>query len=229
MLRGRTNGSGQPTPTSPPRPPYRPKQRPTAVASLAQWVWLLAGISVFIFCCLLALAVVFGILQARNDHRYERSRTDFDQIRDAVEPIGFLARKRSSQTIPVNVFTRVTGWVTSAGVPAYDVSDGAFDTTTGVWTTRIPGKYQVSASICWTNGALGLRQILLVTNGTGSTTPVSSEVAAIGLICNTLSVNMDLSQDLTVEVQALRTTAGIEVVNAFSTFGIERIGSNVAA
>ena len=228
MLRGRTNGSGQPTPTSPPRPPYRPKQRPTAVASLAQWVWLLAGISVFIFCCLLALAVVFGILQARNDHRYERSRTDFDQIRDAVEPIGFLARKRASQSVPQNVFTTVTNWFTSGGVPAYDVSNGAFDRATGVWTTQVADKYQVSASVCWTNGALGLRQLLIITNGTGSTTPVSSEVAALGLVCNTLSLPMDLPKGMTVQLQALRTTNGVELISPFSTFGIERIAAQVA-
>jgi len=232
MLRGRTSYIGQP-PSSPPTLPTRIQPRGLGrrgesggvLASLTRWLRLAIGVTLFIFLCLASLAIVFGVLQARDQRRYERTRNDIEQLRGGLEPIGFLARKRGTQTIVVNAFTTVTSWGISGGAPAYDDSNGALNFASGIWTSPGDAKYQVSASICWTNGALGLRQMIILTNLTGGIVPLTSTVAAIGVICNSLSVNMDLPQGTTVQIQALRSTVGVEIIGTSSTFGIERIGA----
>lgn len=139
------------------------------------------------------------------------------------EPIGFYAYKSATQFIPAGVFTTVIGWTVAGGSPAYDASDGAMNLATGVWTTRVSAKYQVSAAVCWTVGSFGSRQLIFLTNGNLLATPISSFDALFGIPCNTLSMTMDLTAGTTIEAQVLRSSVGVEVIAIFSTFSIERI------
>lgn len=164
----------------------------------------------------LGLAIGFGV-------KFGFVNEDLHGLWKGQEPIGFYAFKRTTQSIPMSVFTTVTGWSVGGGSPSYDASNGAFNLLTGVWTTQIPGKYQVSASVCWTSGALGLRQLIILTSGNPLATPVSSNLG-LGLVtCNSLSVAMQLDVGVTVQAQALRGTAGVEVISTASVFSIERI------
>lgn len=205
-------------------PPTLPRRSRSPFVLEQRWSrWLVAtlGLLTMIAIGLVAVGIVYGVLESRDNRRFRELDRDIDQLR---APVGFLARKAASQTIPVSTFTTVTGWIIpgAADPPAYDNSNGAMNLATGVWTTILPGKYQVSASICWTAGAVNVRQMLFVTNGTGSTTPVAS-VLAFGVTCTTNSITMNLPVGMSVEVQVSRSTAGAEVVNAFSVFSIERV------
>lgn len=191
---------------------------------LPQRIWtpwrnaFLTGFAVAIL-MILAVAITFGVLESRDDKRYQRLRRDITQLRT---PVGFLARKSGTQSIPVGVLTTVTGWIIAGPAPGYDASNGAMNLATGVYTTPFDGKYQVSASICWSAGALNTRRMIFLTNGSTATTPLTS-LLALADVCTTMSETLDLETAMTVEVQVTRTTAGAELVNAFSTFSIERI------
>lgn len=186
-----------------------------------KWLGFNLASLALIFLCILAVAITFGVFQSRDDKRYQRTRTDIVQLR---EPVGFYARKRNNQMLPANVFTTIIQWTTAGGAPAYDASDGAMNFLTGVWTTQHPGKYQVSASVCWTtSGALNTRQMIFLTNGSATMVPFTSTLG-FGAVCTSMSVPMDLTAGMTLRVQALHTTAGAELVSTLiTTFGMERI------
>lgn len=90
-------------PTTPPR-----RQRSPFVVEERWSRWLVATLALLAIVAigLVAVGIVYGVLESRDNRRFRELGRDIAQLR---EPVGFLARKAASQTIPVGVFTTVTG------------------------------------------------------------------------------------------------------------------------
>lgn len=204
------------------RSPKKSKSKKFLSESIwSKWRSFFIGLGLFILLWLAAITITYSILFGRDDARYHRIRNDIDEIRDAV---GFFATKRGNQNVPANVFTTISSWSTASGDPFYDNSYGAMDFTSGIWTSQMDGKYVVSASICWTSsGTLNTREMRFLTNGTSSYYPFMATIG-YGQVCSPLTATMDVPRGVSVQVQALRTSAGSEVVETvLTTFGIERV------
>jgi hypothetical protein len=79
----------------------------------------------------------------------------------ASEKIFFQARKSSAQSIPNNTQTTVTNWTNT------DIdSTGSFNATTGVYTVSRAGVARIETNIGWVGNATGVRQGIIVFNGT---------------------------------------------------------------
>lgn len=193
---------------------FAPQRVPPGMVRLRN-DWPSLALALFAIVAVIGACIGFGLHAVfTNKHMH--------QLRQRQEPIGFYAYKVGIQVVPTGVFTALIGWSVAGGSPAYDSSDGAMNLATGVWTTRIPAKYQVSASTCWTAGTVGSRQLAFVTNGNVLATPLASNLG-IFVTCNSLSVTMDLAVGTTVEAQVLRSTGGVEVIIPPTGFSIERI------
>jgi len=169
----------------------------------------------------IALSIVYGILEARDVRRFRATRNDINQLRESV---GFYTYKSGIQDVVANTYVTIANWSAVDNAPFYDSSNGAMDFNTGIWTTQVPGKYQVSGVVCWTSsGSLNTRQMLFLTNGTSPSAPFTATVA-YGQTCTSMSVPMNLPKYMTVQILAYRSTAGSEVVQSLLTsFGMELI------
>lgn len=204
-----------------------------SIGTWVRWLGFFLVVLTLLALGLVALSIVYGVLEQRDSERYLRTRNDITQLRQrnaTVVSVGFYARKASQQPITPNIFTTVVDWTTSGGAPAYDSSNGAMNFVTGVWTTPAPGgKFQVSGAACWTpSGGANLRQLIfLINGGVGILTTPFTSTMGMGQICTTLSVNLDLPADTTVEMQVQRGSGnpGQQIAATLSTFGIERLAN----
>jgi len=193
------------------------------------WIWIAMSV---LGAIVLVVIATFGALLGRDDRRWTRARHDLTVVREDIGDLqrdhivaGFMAYKNITQAIPTGPLTTLTNWTTIGGPPAYDDSGGAMNFVTGVWTTVIPGKYMVSASVCWTAGSFGVRTMVILTNGSQVATPIDSKESLVGITCTQISLLMDLTVAMTVEVQVARTSTGLEVVGSTNSFSIGRMGT----
>ena len=181
------------------------------------------ALAVFAAFAAVALAIALGIYATQNEGWKRRSRNDIQTLRNQEDSLGFMARKNGSQTIPPNVFTSLTDWAIDGTPVMYNTAGNAFDTTTGVWTTPLDGKYQVSTEACWTAGAFGIRQQVI------SIIPVVPGVVLLdtslsfGVVCTGMSMTLDLTQGTQIELLVQRNSAGAETISPASYFSIERL------
>jgi len=190
----------------------------TDMTSWSNWHRFVVASLILLALVLSALVIVYGVLEARDVRRIHR-------LERGEDSIGFFAYKNHNQTIPPNVYTTADDWSVDQGAPFYDNSNGAMDLTSGVWTTQVAGVYQVSAATCWTaSGSLNTRRMIFATDGAGTVTASLAATVGYGQVCTTLSVPMRLITGMTLRVQVQRTSAGSELLDTLSSFGIERLG-----
>lgn len=186
--------------------------------------------------------IVFGVLQGRDDGRYDRGRTDIQQLRQQAdqieselaalqanltaitEPIGFSATKLGSQSVGIFFLVTVTGWSTAVGRPAYDATGGGFNNVTGVFTASVAAKYQVDASICWDAGGSGSRVAAITNSALGLMNSFGTNFyGGVGGTCNVMTVVYDLEPGDRVWLVAGHSTFALQTINVFTKFAIERI------
>lgn len=214
---------------------FRSTARPRPAPRLYSWAfyirWALFLGLVALFAAVVSL-IVFGVLQARDDGRYDRMRNDIQQLRaqitsleSSTAAIGFAAYKAVTQSIPPGL-AFVTGWTSAAGMPAYDNTNGGFNNATGVFTALVAAKYQVQTSICWEPGIASVRASVLVTSGTPLMNTFDFDsYGGSGFSCTTSSTVFDFGVGDTVVVLVAHTAGVAQTIATISTFSIERIAT----
>ena len=173
---------------------------------------------------LTAITIVYSVLFSQNQNRFETTRNLIRNIHTDQSPKGFMANLAGNQIIPVGVvFIPLTNWTTTGGAPVYDDSNGAFNGTSGIWTTKNPGRYQVSGIACWVAGTFSLRQMIFFTNGNPAAIPLHSGEGLFNAYCNEMSLTMDLTLGMTVQIQVLHGAAVPLTITVPTLFSIERL------
>ncbi len=211
-----------------------PGGRPTrrwSVSWLATYRWL-AWVSFLAHLAMIGvivLAIVFGILLARDNRRYQRLNRDIRDLRRADAPIGFSVHKNVTQLAEDDVLTILTGWSTAGGFPAYDETDGGFDPDTGFFTVALAAKYMATGLVCFDSSENGTRTGGLA-NSNGGIMGVFNRVLGISGItfqCMGVSQIMMLDVGDTVHLNALSNSGNNETLATRSRFSIERIAQPI--
>lgn len=140
----------------------------------------------------------------------------------ASETVSVGATNTSGQSIPNNSPTIVTNWTKD-----FD-THGAFNSTTGVFTAPIPGKYRITASIIYqTSGVAGDWRIDVYKNGTiqrgnlinGTLTTFANPI---------VSLTSNLLAGDTIDVRANQVSTASRTLNSAASYNflyIERVGN----
>jgi hypothetical protein len=140
----------------------------------------------------------------------------------ASETVAIGATNTSGQSIPNNSPTIVTNWTKD-----FD-THGAFNSTTGVFTAPIPGKYKITASIIYqTSGVSGDWRIEVYKNGTiqkGNLINGTFNTFANPIV----SLTSNLLDGDTIDVRANQVSTASRTLNSAASYNflyIERVGN----
>lgn len=159
---------------------------------------------------------------ATNDGNWSIERLSGPSQIAASEAVAIGATNTSGQSIPNNSPTIVTNWTKD-----FD-THGAFNSTTGVFTAPIPGKYRITASIIYqTSGVAGDWRIDVYKNGTiqrgnlinGTLTTFANPI---------VSLTSNLLAGDTIDVRANQVSTASRTLNAAASYNflyIERVGN----
>lgn len=184
-------------------------------------MWALLILIAAIATAALVIAII-SLVQGNN--RSSETQDDINQLRQAV---GFSAIKNDSQTLDDSTITIINAWVDDLGEPFYDASNGALNSTSGLFRTPVAGQYVATGHICFVPVQPGIRTVRLVTDAVGSLTRtvITRQQGDPSLVsqCLTVTQVLDLSVGTSVWLEAFQNSGSPLDVTFFSAFSIERV------
>ena|SRR5438067_2389576 len=126
--------------------------------------------------------------------------------------VAMTVRKGSGSHTTNNAVQDITSW----DAVTLD-THGSFNTTTGVYTVPVPGKYEIAANVSFTGNATGKRSFQIVKNGTGVT---NSEFPASTAYNNAMpgTIILDCAAGDTLKLTAYQNSGGSLTYTADSSY-----------